>query len=74
MAHKAASLWKYVNTANRWRYCRPVMKANHKIDPRRVLVKGKAEEYPSGQFYLHMAGQWLPIGEDPVEALRAQQK
>jgi len=65
---------KYVNTANRWRYCRPVMKANHKIDPRRVLVKGKAEEYPSGQFYLHMAGQWLPIGEDPVEALRAQQK
>jgi site-specific recombinase XerD len=74
MGHKAASIWKYVNTANGWRYCKPVMKANHKIDPRRVLVRGKVEEYPSGQYYLHISGKWLPVGEDPVEALKAQQK
>ena len=56
MAHKAASIWKYVNTANGWRYCKPVMKANHKIDPRRVLVMGKIVEHPTGQYYLHISG------------------
>jgi hypothetical protein len=70
--HRTASIWKYVKTTNGWRYCKPVMKANHEIDPRRVLVRGKVEEYPSGHYYLHIAGQWLSVGEDPVEALKAQ--
>jgi len=74
MTHKTASIWKYVKTAGGWRYCKPVIKPNHKIDPRRVLVKGKIEECPSGQFYLCIAGRWLAIGNDPVEALKAQQK
>jgi integrase len=74
MTHKTASLWKYVKTADGWRYCKPVIKSNHKIDPRRVLVKGKIEECPSGQFYLCISGRWLPVGSDPVEALKAQQK
>ena len=50
MTHKTASLWKYVKTAGGWRYCKPVIRSNHKIDPRRVLVKGKIEEYPSGVY------------------------
>ena len=74
MTHKTASLWKYVKTADGWRYCKPVIKSNHKIDPRRVLVKGKVEECPSGQFYLCISGRWLPVGSDPVEALKAQQR
>lgn len=68
MAHKAASIWNTSTLPNGWRYGKPVMKANHKIDPRRVLVKGKVEDYPSGQFYLHIVGQWCPIGKDPVQA------
>jgi hypothetical protein len=74
MAHKTASIWKYVKTADGWRYCKPVITSNHKIDPRRVLVKGKVEECPQGQYYLSIAGRWLPVGDDPVEALKAQQK
>jgi integrase len=74
MTHKTASIWKYVKTADGWRYCKPVIRSNHKIDPRRVLVKGKAEEYPSGQYYLSVAGQWIAAGSDPVEALKAQQR
>jgi hypothetical protein len=46
MAHKTASIWKYVHTTNGWRYCKPVMRANSKIDPRRVFVGGNIEEYP----------------------------
>jgi hypothetical protein len=69
MAHKTASIWKYVHTTNGWRYCKPVMKANHEIDPRRVFVGGRIEEYPSGQFYLHIAGKWLPV--EPVEAVNS---
>jgi integrase len=31
-------------------------------------------EYPSGEYYLNIAGRWLAVGEDPVEALKAQQR
>jgi hypothetical protein len=40
MANKTASIWKYVNTANGWRHCKLVMKANHKIDLQRVFLPG----------------------------------
>jgi hypothetical protein len=39
-----------------------------------LCSRKRVEEYPSGQYYLNIAGRWIGVGEGPVEAIKAQQR
>lgn len=74
--NRRVSVWKYVRLKNgRWRYCKPAIGKNGKIRPDWVLVKGKAEHHPEGNFYLHRYDNgreiWRKIGESAQEAVDA---
>jgi integrase/recombinase XerD len=75
MANRRASIWKYVKINQKWRYCRPVIGKNNKIKPDWVLVNGKAQYHPEGNYYIHrLDGKkqlWKKVGLDPAEAVRA---
>ena len=74
--NRRVSVWKYVRLKNgRWRYCKPALAKNGKIRPDWVIVKGKAEHHPEGNFYLHRydGGReiWKRVGlnlQDAVDA------
>ncbi len=52
--NRRVSVWKYVRLKNgRWRYCKPALAKNGTIRPDWVIVKGKPEHHPEGNFYLH---------------------
>jgi hypothetical protein len=51
------------------------MGQNNKIKPHWVYVKGKPEEHPEGNFYIHKLDHgrqvWKKIGPNPADAVRA---
>jgi integrase len=75
--NRRVSVWKYVKIGDRWRYCKPVYGPNNKIKSRWVYVKGKPEEHPEGNFYIHKLDHerqvWKKIGPNPADAVRAAQ-
>jgi integrase/recombinase XerD len=75
--NRRVSVWKYVKIGDRWRYCKPVYGANNKIKSHWVYVKGKPEEHPEGNFYIHKLDHgrqvWKKIGPNPADAVRAAQ-
>ena len=72
MANRKVSVWKYVKVGSRWKYCKPVYGRNNKIKPNWVLVSGKPEQHPEGNFYIsYRQGKkkiWKKIGPSPSEA------
>jgi hypothetical protein len=51
--NRRVSVWKYVRIGKKWRYCKPAIGKNGKIKPDWVIVRGKEERHPEGNFYLH---------------------
>jgi integrase len=66
--HRKVSIWKYVKTANGWRYCRAVVGSNRKIRPNCVLYKSLVEEHTEGYYCLNIGGKWVPVGPSAAEA------
>ena len=75
--NRRVSVWKYVKIGDRWRYCKPVYGPNNKIKSHWVYVKGKPEQHPEGNFYIHKLDHgrqvWKKIGPNPADAVRAAQ-
>jgi integrase len=74
--NRRVSVWKYVRLKNgRWRYCKPAPAKNGKIRPDWVIVKGKPEHHPEGNFYLHRYDGdreiWKRVGPNAQEAVEA---
>jgi integrase/recombinase XerD len=59
----------------KWRYCKPAVGKNGKIKPDWVIVRGKEEHHPEGNFYLHRYDGnkeiWKRIGPNAQEAVNA---
>jgi len=73
--NRRVSVWKYVRIGKNWRYCKPAVGKNGKIKSDWVIVKGKEEHHPEGNFYLHRyEGDkeiWKKIGPNAQEAVNA---
>lgn len=73
--NRRVSVWKYVRVGKRWRYCKPSIGKNGKIKTDWVIVKGKEEHHPEGNFYLHRyEGDreiWKKIGPNAQDAVNA---
>ena len=73
--NRRVSVWKYVRVGKKWRYCKPSIGKNGKIKPDWVIVKGREEHHPEGNFYLHRyEGDreiWKKIGPNAQEAVNA---
>lgn len=73
MAQPKYTLYKYVRfKGGSWRYCRAALYANRTVKPDLVLVGGKEEKHPEGNYYNYHAGQWIPAGPDALAAQRQQ--
>ena len=72
MAQPKFTLYKYVKLQSGWRYCKAAFHENVKIKPNIVIVgKDKHEEkHSEGSYYLAHAGQWIPVGDNALEAQR----
>jgi hypothetical protein len=59
-----------------WRYCRAAFHDNGKIKSDAVIVGSDKHEqkHPEGAYYLANAGQWIPAGDDALQAQRQRQK
>ena len=70
--NRRVSVWKYVRIGKKWRYCKAAVGKNGKIKPDWVIVRGKEEHHPEGNFYLHRYGGdkeiWKRIGPNAQEA------
>ena len=51
--NRRVSVWNYVRIGKQWCYCKPDVGKNGKIKSHWVIVKGKEEHHPEGNFYLH---------------------
>jgi integrase/recombinase XerD len=73
--NRRVSVWKYVRIGKKWRYCKPAVGKNGKIKPDWVIVRGKEERHPEGNFYLHRYDGdkeiWKRIGPNAQEAVNA---
>jgi integrase len=74
--NRRVSVWKYVRLKNgRWRYCKPALAKNGMIRPDWVIVKGKPEHHPEGNFYLHRYDGdreiWKRVGSNAQDAVEA---
>jgi integrase/recombinase XerD len=73
--NRRVSVWKYVRIGKKWRYCKPAVGKNGKIRPDWVIVQGKEEHHPEGNFYLHRyEGNkeiWKKIGPNAQDAVNA---
>jgi len=73
--NRRVSVWKYVRIGKKWRYCKPAIGKNGKIKPDWVVLKGREEHHPEGNFYLHRyEGDreiWKKIGPSAQEAVNA---
>jgi integrase len=73
MAQPKYTPYKYARLkGGSWRYCRAALYANRTVKPDLVLVGGKEEKHPEGNYYLYHAGQWIPAGPDALAAQRQQ--
>jgi integrase len=70
MAQPKYTVYKYVRLKGGWRYCPAALYANHTIKPDVVIVGGKEERHPEGNYYIAYAGQWIPAGPDALKAQR----
>jgi hypothetical protein len=68
-----ATLYEYVRTEKGWRYCKPARSSNRKFKPDYVIVGGREEHHPEGQFYVLVSGNWVLAGGTVQDALRCQQ-
>lgn len=57
-----------------WRYCRASLYANHTIKRDIVIVDGKEEKHPEGNYYVAHAEKWINVGADALEAQRKQSR
>jgi len=73
--NRRVSVWKYVRIGKKWRYCKPAVGKNGKIKPDWVIVRGKEEHHPEGNFYLQRNDGnkeiWKRIGPNAQEAVNA---
>src|ERR1700747_1127687 len=73
--NRRVSVWNYVRIGKKWRYCKPSIGKNGKIKPDWVIVRGKEEHHPEGNFYLHRYDGnkeiWKRIGPNAQEAVNA---
>jgi len=74
--NRRVSVWKYVRLKTGcWRYCKPAVGKNGKIKSDWVIVKGKEEYHPEGNFYLHKYDGnreiWKKIGPIAQAAVNA---
>lgn len=73
MAQPKYTLYKYVRLkGGSWRYCRAALYANGIVQPDLVLVGGREERHPEGNYYLACGGKWIPAGADALTAQRQQ--
>jgi len=68
------SIYKYVRTSKRWRYCKPIYGKNNKLKPDAVLVDGKEELHTEGAYYLNADGQWEKVGTSAATAQDEQRR
>ena len=77
MAHRRATLYKYVRLGpQKWGFFKPAYGPNGKIKPNIVVVKGKPEAHPEGNYYLRLhagKGSWRNVGPKAADAVRAAQ-
>ncbi len=71
MSNRSVQLYKYVPLSTGWRYCRAVFYPNNRIKPHAVLTPTGDQVIREGQYYLHFARRWEPVGDDPQDAFRA---
>jgi integrase len=64
------SIYKYCRTDAGWRYCKAAFNPNGKIKPNVVLVRGEEEKHTEGSYFLNHRNQWIPVGDDALEAQR----
>jgi integrase len=64
------SIYKYVRTDKGWRYCKAAFHDNGKIKPDIVLVGDAEEKHPEGSYFVNRCNQWIPVGNDALEAQR----
>jgi hypothetical protein len=71
MAQPKYTIYKYVRLKDgSWRYCRAALYANHTIKTNVVIVGGREEKHPEGNYYLACYGKWIPAGPDTLKAQR----
>jgi len=76
MAQLKFTLYKYVKLQGGWRYCKAAFHDNGKIKPN-VVIAGKdkhEEKHPEGSYYLANVGQWIPVGDNALEAERRRRE
>jgi integrase/recombinase XerD len=74
MALPKYTLYKHVKLEFGWRYCKAAFHTNGKIKPNVVLVRKKEETHREGAYYLNHNQNWIPVGEDGLEAARERLK
>jgi hypothetical protein len=71
MAQPKYTIYKYVRLKDgSWRYCRAALFANHTIKADVVIVGGREEKHPEGNYYLACCGKWIPAGDGALAAQR----
>jgi len=76
MAQPKFTLYKYIKLQAGWRHRKAAFHDNGKIKPNIVIVgKDKHEEkHPEGSYYLANVGQWIPLGDNALEAERRRRE
>jgi hypothetical protein len=73
MAQPKYTVYKYVPFKyGSWRYCRAAVYANRTIKPNVVIIAGREEKHPEGNYYIACDGKWIPAGADALRAQRQQ--
>jgi hypothetical protein len=76
--NRRVSIWKHVRLVDgKWRYCRPVPDARGKIIPDMVMVKGREERHPEGNYVISFYNPsltWQKCGPKPADAVAAAER
>jgi integrase len=71
LAARTVNLYKYVHTADGWRYFKAAFHSNNRIKPHTVLTPDGEKTVKDGKYYLYHNRRWEAVGDDPNEAQRA---
>jgi integrase len=74
MAQPKFTVYKHIKVDGRWRYCRAVTAANHRVKQDKVIVAGREETHPEGTYCIRHKGTWIDTGTDALEAQRMRSK
>lgn len=74
MAIPKFTLYKHVKLQSGWRYCKAAWYPNGKIKPHVVIVRGAEETHRDGAYYLSHNNTWIPVGDEPQQAVRERLK